>query len=103
MTSLRADTDALQASDPKFRNVATTVGNAAEQLQASLAAEGKCWGADETGQNFEKGYSPGDSEAVKAVLALATLLDNLGGASSKIAQTLKQQDQVWSDALKKLQ
>jgi uncharacterized protein YukE len=65
--------------DPEFvRNGASKLSIAADQLadagaalQAALAAQGECWGNDESGKEFAKDYVPGSKNAGEAFGSLA--------------------------------
>jgi uncharacterized protein YukE len=56
MTELRVDTEALRRSGRGFHTGAGSLKKIHDRLNGVISAEGKCWGADKTGQEFEKNY-----------------------------------------------
>jgi uncharacterized protein YukE len=60
-------------------------------LDAALSAEGKCWGADETGQQFEQGYQEPRRGAYDTFAALP-------GALKDIRSGLDQMAKAYEDA-----
>ncbi|SDC97892.1 WXG100 family type VII secretion target [Actinokineospora iranica] len=71
---------------------ATKLGSAADQLAAvgktladALAAEGACWGNDDSGQEFAKDYVPGSDDTVKA---FTSLVDGLRGLQSGVTDAV---------------
>jgi uncharacterized protein YukE len=62
-----------------------------DRLDSSLSAEGKCWGADETGQQFEQGYE-------KPRKAAYDTFDQLPGALKDITTGLEKMAKKFADA-----
>lgn len=58
MSDLEVDPTALRSASPKFSSTADKLNGAWEALRSVLDAEGECWGNDEPGQEFAKGYKP---------------------------------------------
>ncbi|GGK40243.1 hypothetical protein [Nocardia camponoti] len=92
MTSFEANTGALRATQPAFASAASAITAAGQALAKVIAAEGKCWGGDEVGTNFEKGYLGGVEPAQKAIEGLAKAMSNLGTNVVTIANALDGQD-----------
>jgi WXG100 family type VII secretion target len=94
VADFRADPDHLRSVAPRFEQLSGDVSSALAKLAQGLDAEGKCWGSDAPGQQFEKGYSDASVENMKA--QLETFSDNLKAAADKItavADGLQQQDE----------
>jgi uncharacterized protein YukE len=53
---LEVDTEALRRSGRGFTTGAGSLKKIHDRLSGVMSAEGKCWGADKTGQEFEKNY-----------------------------------------------
>lgn len=64
----------LRGAAPRFDAVADQVQDARVALEAALAAEGPCWGEDDAGQTFARGYLP---QAEAATRALGTVVEAL--------------------------
>jgi uncharacterized protein YukE len=56
-----------------------------DQLDATLSAEGKCWGADETGKGFEEGYEKPRKGAYDAFEQLPGALKDITTGLEKMA------------------
>ncbi|HEX2314100.1 MAG TPA: hypothetical protein VHJ17_10215 [Thermomonospora sp.] len=76
---------ALTRSKTGFEDGATQLKSIFQRLEGRLSAEGKCWGADRTGQAFEKDYLPPAQEmqkagpqAAKAVGQIAKGIEKMG-------------------------
>ncbi|WP_063042813.1 WXG100 family type VII secretion target [Nocardia pseudovaccinii] len=94
MSSLKADPDALRATQPKFRDVAERVKTAAANLQRVIDAEGPCWGSDKPGTEFAKGYAEPAKKTLEQVGNLSGVLSGLGDNVKTVADQLQQQDQA---------
>ncbi len=66
----------LRGASPRFDAAADRLEDAGKVLQAALAAEGPCWGADQAGQTFQRNYLP---QAEVTSNALGTLVQALRG------------------------
>jgi uncharacterized protein YukE len=71
------DSAALRAVAPRFVELADAVEAAERELSSALAAEGECWGADETGQSFAQTYVGEVAPTVDAVTMLAQVLTSV--------------------------
>jgi uncharacterized protein YukE len=71
---MRVDTDALRGAEPAFDMLASAVDGVLSRLTATLDAQGRCWGADDVGQSFEKDYLDGVSNTRDD---MATLRDSV--------------------------
>ncbi|WP_280234878.1 WXG100 family type VII secretion target [Nocardia cyriacigeorgica] len=101
MSTLKADPEAIKATEPGFQSLSTQVGDALSTLKSALEAEGECWGADEIGESFAGNYTPGAEKALKAVEILSTTLSAMGSGATNTATSLEGQDQAIADALSK--
>lgn len=60
-----------------------------DRLAAVLSAEGRCWGADETGQQFEQGYKEPRQGAYDAFTGLPGALEDIRSGLDKMAKNYK--------------
>ncbi len=96
-----ADAAALRATQAGFDGLARSVADVLTRLDATLAAEGPCWGHDETGVAFADQYRP-TAAAIRAVL-LSTSSDVgvFGDAVAAVARWFAAADAAagdpWSD------
>ncbi|WP_068275038.1 WXG100 family type VII secretion target [Aldersonia kunmingensis] len=74
---VRVEPDALRAVAPRFAELSDAVESARQTLASALSAEGECWGADESGESFAKGYADDVSPTVDAIASLVTVLDSI--------------------------
>ncbi|ONM50422.1 WXG100 family type VII secretion target [Nocardia donostiensis] len=101
MSTLRADIDAIRATQPGFQNVATQVAEVLTTLRTALEAEGECWGGDEIGAGFAGNYKPGAEKALKAVEILSNTLSAMATGANLTAGSLQSQDEAIAAALGK--
>lgn len=98
MADFWVDPDRLRAVSPHFEQLGEEVSSALATLKQGLAAEGHCWGKDEPGKQFEKGYPQDDTQNGPADTQkeLAAFVDKLKATGDKIttaADGLQQQDE----------
>lgn len=67
----------MRTGATKFDTAADMLEDACARLESGLAAQGECWGGDESGQEFAKDYVPGQQQAVEAFRSLAQALRNV--------------------------
>ncbi|MFD0900996.1 WXG100 family type VII secretion target [Actinomadura sediminis] len=91
---LEVDTEALKRSGEGFHTGAQTLKSIHDRLSNALSAEGKCWGADETGQQFEQGYWEPAGNVLKMFGQLAEGLDGIKKGVDKMAKTYKQAEEA---------
>jgi uncharacterized protein YukE len=60
-----------------------------DRLDAVLSAEGKCWGADETGQQFEQGYEKPRQAAYDTFGELPGALKDIRTGLDKMAKNFQ--------------
>lgn len=77
---------ALQRASTGFEDGSDQLKAIFDRLGSRLSAEGKCWGGDKTGQQFEKDYLPGAQGVQKAGPQLAKTLSEVGKGIDKMAQ-----------------
>jgi hypothetical protein len=89
MGELWVDPDRLRQVSPHFEQLGEDVNSALETLKQGLHSEGRCWGTDGPGRQFEKGYPQGDVPGgVEGTLkALAQLVTKLKATGDKITTT----------------
>jgi len=100
-----ADPERLRAISPQFETLGEEVETALEKLRTGLAAEGRCWGGDQPGKQFEKNYpQDGDGGVNKALADLQKLADVLKNTGNKITGTaniVQNQDEASADGISK--
>lgn len=85
---LRVERDALKTSGTAFQDGAQAITQMAATLTAALSAEGKCWGADETGQAFEKDYLKNATDVQQLFESVAKNIEELKAGIDRMAGTL---------------
>ncbi|WP_443678163.1 WXG100 family type VII secretion target [Nocardia spumae] len=93
MSTFKVDPAALRATEPKYNDVSDRVITAVQSLKQIVEAEGECWGADEIGEKFAKGYVDPAGKAVTTGGNLGAILSSMAGNMASAAETLQQQDQ----------
>ncbi|WP_459548031.1 WXG100 family type VII secretion target [Nocardia sp. X0981] len=73
--SLRVDLERLRALSPELARIAESAQAELNELEASLAAEGECWGDDEPGRMFGDSYEP---ELDNGLTSFRIVIENLG-------------------------
>ncbi|MFD4431210.1 hypothetical protein [Nocardia sp. NPDC058497] len=97
--ALDVNPDALKATRAEFNTVSAATTAALNALSTVIAAEGECWGADETGKAFAEGYT-GDVEPGKQAIAkLATVLSQYGERVETAATKFAEKDTDWAAGL----
>lgn len=107
MSNLWADPDRLRAVSPQFAQLGEDVASALATLRAGLDSEGRCWGGDKPGQQFEKNYPQTDGPGnVKDFLAALTgLSEKVKATGDKItgtADALQTQDRDNADRIRRV-
>ncbi len=102
MTNFWADPERLRAIAPQFAQLGLDVESALKKLKHGIESEGKCWGADQPGKQFEQHYPQGTGpgsvgEALAALGVLAAKLKDTGDKVSGTANIVQAQDQANSD------
>ncbi|PPJ23351.1 hypothetical protein C5E45_18300 [Nocardia nova] len=101
-----ADPERLRAISPQFEALGEEVETALEKLRTGLAAEGRCWGGDGPGKEFEKNYpQDGDGGVNQTLDGLAKLAAALKATGDKITGTaaiVQNQDQASADGIRKV-
>ena len=89
--AVKIDPSRMRAAAPKFQETARHLSDAAAALASSLNSEGECWGADEAGQDFAKGYVPNIDSAMTAMgdmcKAIAAVTDKLNATADSFRDT----------------
>ncbi|MFB4301423.1 WXG100 family type VII secretion target [Actinomadura sp. NTSP31] len=83
------DTEALKRAGGGFDTNANTLQQILTTLNSALQAEGKCWGADETGQKFEEGYAEPSKSVLEAFPKLKTGLNGIKKGVDEMAKEYK--------------
>ncbi|NIH77687.1 hypothetical protein [Amycolatopsis viridis] len=74
------DPDTVRSGAGKFPHAGDLLKQAGEALEAALAAQGACWGDDESGQAFAKDYEPAAKNCVAAFAGLDQALKDVAKA-----------------------
>ncbi|MEW2358915.1 hypothetical protein [Spirillospora sp. NPDC029432] len=85
---LRVERDALKRAGDGFKAGADSLAAAGSSLEGKLSAEGKCWGADETGQAFEKDYAKNAQDVLKMITSIVENLGQMKEGIDRMAGTL---------------
>ncbi|MEV5651605.1 hypothetical protein AB0L57_25425 [Nocardia sp. NPDC052254] len=106
MVDFFADPERLRAISPQFEALGEEVETALEKLQQGLQGEGKCWGGDQPGKEFEKHYpQTGEGSVAETLTELGKLAEKLKGTGNKItgaADVVQNQDQTNADRVRKV-
>ncbi|AOS61918.1 WXG100 family type VII secretion target [Actinoalloteichus hymeniacidonis] len=95
-----SDPGALRTRSPKFVEAADRLTAAFETLQTVRDAEHGCWGADETGKNFEPDYITASEEADKGRDYLVEGLTATKDGLDKTADQWESDDETNADNIK---
>ncbi|MCX5044463.1 WXG100 family type VII secretion target [Aldersonia sp. NBC_00410] len=93
------DPAALRAVAPRFVELADAVESAQRNLSSALAAEGECWGADESGQSFAQSYVGDVAPTVDTVAKLAQVLTSMRDRMVHTADNYDDTDTQFGGAL----
>lgn len=91
---LRVQRDALKRHAKGFDDGADKLKAILGRLEAALAAEGKCWGADETGKAFESKYAEAKKSAVESIKSMTKNLGKIEDGLRKTADNLGQAEEA---------
>jgi hypothetical protein len=80
----RIDPDLARAENARLKNIASRFQSSVDKIKSDAAAHDGCWGGDEFGQAFAKGYVPGATQ----------MIDNSCSIDKGVNDTTKQIDQV---------
>jgi uncharacterized protein YukE len=81
-----ADPDAILTGASGLNTAADQLEDAGNELRNALAAQGACWGEDESGKEFSKDYIPGSEGAVEA---FASLVEGMRGMYKNVDTAMK--------------
>ncbi|MBE1499703.1 hypothetical protein H4696_006803 [Amycolatopsis lexingtonensis] len=81
-----AEPDAVLRASNGLVTAADGLDNAVKALQSALAAQGECWGNDDSGKEFAKDYVPGAQGAVEG---FTNLVQGLRGMQQNVAKSMK--------------
>lgn len=75
---MRVNTASLRTAELAFDTLAAAVGCVLSRLTAELAAQGQCWGTDDVGQHFERGYLDGVRDTSDGMAAVRDAIGHIG-------------------------
>lgn len=84
--------DEFAARSSAFGTAGDELAAALRRLEASINSEGRCWGNDPPGQEFEKTYQPDADTAVQMVYTLIAGMRNTETAMQRTATDFRYQD-----------
>jgi uncharacterized protein YukE len=87
MKDLWVDPEGLKRSAKGFTEGSRDLAQTYERLDGALAAEGRCWGADETGKKFEADYLPPSQDALRMFGQLVKGLSAIKAGLDEMAET----------------
>ena len=73
---------------PVFGGAGDELAAALRRLRATLDSEGRCWGTDEPGREFEKTYHPDANQTVNNLGSLAEMLRHTGSLVGRTGDEL---------------
>ena len=94
-----ADPDQLRSITPHFEQLGEDVESALELLKAGITKEGKCWGSDAPGEQFEENYPQDETKdgsvgkGLKALESFAAALKATGDNITTVANKVQTQDE----------
>ncbi|MET8800431.1 hypothetical protein ABZV91_29060 [Nocardia sp. NPDC004568] len=91
---LWVDPAGLKARAAAFQELGAEMQQVVARLQAALAAEGRWWGEDESGEQFGQYYEPDADKAISALQEIATALNGFGTQVAQSADTVTAADVV---------
>lgn len=80
----RIDPDLARAEIARLKGIASRFQSAVDKIKSDAAQHEGCWGNDEFGQAFAKGYEPGAKQ----------MLDNSGQMTEGVTGTATQVEQA---------
>ncbi|SER23022.1 hypothetical protein [Lentzea albida] len=95
----RIQLDEVRAGAGGFGVAAEMLSEAGSTLSNALAAQGACWGGDESGQQFSKDYVPAAEGTVKAFSQLSEAIRAIKTALDETANTHQNTDKSTSGGL----
>jgi uncharacterized protein YukE len=81
-----ADPDAILSGASGLNTAADQLEDAGNELKNALAAQGECWGNDDSGKEFSKDYLPGSEGAAEAFVSL---VEGLRGMYKNVDTAMK--------------
>lgn len=100
MSELWVDPAGLRRAAEGFTRGSKKLEQIHQTLDGRLSAEGKCWGADETGQQFEKDYLQPSQEVSKAFGELSKALSAIKDGLDKMAKSYEEAEEKSKGAVK---
>lgn len=89
---VRIDPAGVRSAGAKVGHAGEDFASRASALANALAAEGACWGGDESGQKFAKDYVPAADGIRDAMAKVAEALQAIGESLVGTADVMEQQD-----------
>lgn len=99
-TNFFADPDKLRQTIFGMRTPTDNAQKIVQNLQASIDAEGECWGSDEPGMTFAKKYVEPASDASALMGNIASVLDYIMQSVVQVADTVEAQDGTFGSAVR---
>jgi uncharacterized protein YukE len=106
VTDFFADPDRLRAVSPHFAKLGADVESALERLKQGITAEGKCWGSDAPGKQFEATYPQTGDGSIQSTLDMlktfAQALQQTGDNITRVANSVQSQDDTNAAQIRKV-
>jgi uncharacterized protein YukE len=91
---LRVERAALKRNAEGFGSGAKTLEQIFDRLNSALSAEGKCWGADDTGKAFESNYTKPEQSALKTFPSLVKSLGDIENGVKRMADNYNKAEEA---------
>jgi uncharacterized protein YukE len=93
MSELWVDPEGLKRSAKGFTKGAQQLKKIHDQLDGKMSAEGKCWGADDTGKQFEADYLKPSQDVLKLFGELSKGLSDIKTGLDKMAKVYEKAEE----------
>ncbi|GAA2101583.1 WXG100 family type VII secretion target [Actinomadura alba] len=100
MSELRVDPAGLRRSAEGFTEGSKQLGKIHDALDGKLSAEGKCWGADDTGKQFEGDYLKHAEKVLKQFGDLSKSLTEIKTGLDEMAKIYQKAEEGSVSAVK---
>lgn len=87
----RIDVDQARAENERLRQLGTQFTDAVARLKSAAERYDGCWGGDQFGQTFAKGYVPNATETLKNV---GTFGQNVGATADQVDAAIGEFEKV---------
>ncbi|GAA2816946.1 WXG100 family type VII secretion target [Saccharopolyspora taberi] len=89
---MRMEPGEIRAGGTKIGNAGQDCESVHQKLKGALDAEGKCWGNDEAGQEFAKGYEKSAKDVEEGIKKIAKALGDIQANLKQTADDVERRD-----------